>query len=221
MKPPKPPKRLGAMVDEMLADRAPVGMFELPQNLFLRQKAKRAARDARKDVRSYIRQENALDIVPHLPDPGERTHCILRGDFVLCSIIPTIIAARGKVAHLRVASLGVSKANTDTLAGLMDRKLIGELSVLTSHYFSQIDREDIFAYCKRELEKRRARLVVARVHAKVILLAAGQEHFVIEGSANLRANDGVEQMTIFNCPELHAFHAAWMEAIVPAGAALN
>ncbi len=197
----------------MLADRAPVGMFELPKNLFHRERVMKELKERRKDVRSYIKQENALDILPHLPNSGERTHCILRGDFVLCSIIPVILQARGAVEHLRVASLGVSKANTDTLAALLDRKMVGRLSILTSHYFSAVDREDIFAYCCRELEKRGGRISVSRVHAKVLLIAAGQDHFVIEGSANLRANDGIEQITIYNDPELHSFHAGWMDHV--------
>jgi hypothetical protein len=210
------PRTFREQVDAMLAERAPVGMFEIAASRFHRAGMKRQLADCRKDVRSYIRPENARDVIPHLPAPGERTHCVLRGDFVLCSLIPAIIAARGNVAHLMVASsLGVSKANTDTLASLLDQRLTGRLTILTSTYFSAVDHKDIYAYCHRELAARRAaRIIVARVHAKVLLMAtASGDHFAIEGSANLRANDGIEQMTIYNDAALHAFHAAWIEEI--------
>ena len=202
------------MIAGRLKDRAPAGTFELPQNFFLRQRLKQGQIASRKNVRQYIAPENAQDVVANLPDPGERTHCVLRGDFVLCSIIPAILHARGATDNLRIASLGVSRGNTDILAGLLDSQVVKSLTLLTSHYFASVDKEDIFAHCKRELQDRRgARLVVCRVHAKVLLLSNGRDHFAIEGSANLRANDGVEQITVYNCPELSAFHAEWMDAI--------
>lgn len=57
-----------------------------------------------------------------------------------------------------------------------------------------------------------ARLVVTRSHAKVICLpTSAGDHYVIEGSANLRSSDNIEQMLITNDPATHAFHAAWLD----------
>jgi hypothetical protein len=39
------------------------------------------------------------------------------------------------------------------------------------------------------------------------------DSLVFEGSANLRSSDTLEQLTIFNDPALHSFHAAWMEEL--------
>lgn len=57
---------------------------------------------------------------------------------------------------------------------------------------------------------------VSRSHAKVIALpTASGDHFVIEGSANLRSSDNTEQMVIFNDAEKLAWHRQWMAQLTP------
>jgi hypothetical protein len=36
----------------------------------------------------------------------------------------------------------------------------------------------------------------------------------MEGSANLRSNGNQEQLALFTDPELHDFHAAWIDALL-------
>jgi len=58
------------------------------------------------------------------------------------------------------------------------------------------------------------RLVSARTHAKVIGLAFEPEHFyVIEGSANLRSCNNLEQITMTNNRTLFEFHRRWIQSI--------
>lgn len=38
-------------------------------------------------------------------------------------------------------------------------------------------------------------------------------HFVIEGSANLRSSDNLEQICVFDDPEAHDFHAGWIDEL--------
>lgn len=94
-------------------DRPPgESKFTLPANLFRRRKAE--DKRARRGIQKFIRPENAGSVIAHLPDPGERTHCLLRGDFVLCDLIPAILKVRGFCDHLRVATLGMSRQNSET-----------------------------------------------------------------------------------------------------------
>jgi len=186
--------------------------FALPANRFRAVKADDRA--ARRGIRNFIQPGNALPVLEHLPEgPGDRTHCLLRGDFVLCDLIPAIIGVRGRCTHLRVATLGLSVANADALACLVERGQIGELTIVVSHYFAQVDKATVF----RTVANRLAgigRLSVTRSHAKVICLPTARgDHFSIEGSANLRSSDNLEQMLIFNDVETHAFHAAWIDEI--------
>lgn len=188
--------------------------FVLPANRYHRHQAKTKDRNSRRGIKAFIRPENAAAVVPHLPAEGDRTHCVLRGDFVLCDIIPAIIAARGACPALRIATLGCSIANADSLACLLERGLVASLILVVSHYFAQVDRATVFRAVEARLEDLAA-LVVTRCHAKVICLpTAAGDHFVIEGSANLRSSDNLEQMVITNDRDTHDFHAAWIEELV-------
>jgi len=199
-----------------LEQPAPGPTFTLPANRFQVHKAKAEVQASRRGIKALIRPEHARTILPHLPDPGGRTHCILRGDFVLCELIPAITRARGPALDVHIATLGMSTANAQCLAELRARGQIGALTIICSHYFQQVDKATTY----REVAAALAgvgRLVVARSHAKVICLpTAAGDHFVIEGSANLRSSDNLEQMVIFNDPEALGFHRAWMDDLATA-----
>lgn len=168
----------------------------------------------RRGIKALIRPENARAVLAHLPGhPSDRTHCVLRGDFVLCDLIPAIIRARGYCPHLRVATLGCSIANADALACLVERGDIGVFTLIVSHYFQQVDKATVFRSVQARLAGL-ARIVVNRSHAKVICLpTAAGDWFVVEGSANLRSSDNIEQMLITNDPATHDFHAAWLDQL--------
>lgn len=191
-------------------DREPRGPeFALGANLFHRVKGEEKNR--RRGLKKWIRPENALALLPHLPTGAEdRTHAVLRGDFVLCDIIPAIIRDRGRCEHLHIATLGMSGANAECLAELHQAGLIGAITICCSHYFRQVDRTATWPEVERHLGAI-AKLIVSRNHAKVICLPTESgDHFVIEGSANLRSSDNLEQIAVFNDPELAAFHRGWM-----------
>lgn len=200
---------LGCATFEQLG--APRAQFTLPENRTLRVAAKEKDKRRRRGIKRLIRPENARPIVDELPEDGERLHCILRGDFVLCDLIPLILAKRGACTHLRVATLGLSTANAETLANLKAAGLVGEITLVASHYFQQVDKTTTFRQVSAILEGK-ARVVVCRSHAKVILLpTTSGDHLVIEGSANLRSSDNLEQMLMLNCQATHDFHAAWID----------
>jgi hypothetical protein len=194
-------------------DRPPrAGAFALEANRF-RVIKRREARE-RAGIRKLIRPENAAAVVAHLPaGPEERTHALLRGDFVLCDMIPAIIAETGPLDHVRIATLGMSAANAAQLARLVRAGQIQRLTLVVSHYFQQVDRTTVFAAVCDELAPLGAMPIVTRNHAKVILLPALRHphRLVIEGSANLRSSDNLEQVVIFNDQDTHDFHATWID----------
>jgi hypothetical protein len=71
----------------------------------------------------------------------------------------------------------------------------------------------IYQGAVQELAEHRGQTVApARCHTKVSCLAfADGLRLVFEGSANLRTNKNVEQMTAVNDPGLHDWHAAWID----------
>ncbi len=199
------------------SQRRPVPRFTVAENRFHTHRAKAVDRTRRRGIRSLIRPENADALLAHLPGhPDDRTHCILRGDFVLCDLIPRLLALRGRCTHLRIATLGLSAGNADTLATLVEGGRVAQLTLVVSHYFEQVDKATVFRAVATRLRALgpRCRLVIERAHAKVICIpTAGGDHYVIEGSANLRSSDNLEQMLLVNDPEAHAFHAAWMDEL--------
>ncbi len=188
--------------------------FTLPENRFHRHETKARDKRRRRGIKKLIRPENARAILPLLPEhPDERLHCVLRGDFVLCELIPLIIAHRGACSHLRVATLGLSAANAEQLANLFTAGLIGELTIVASHYFQQVDKTTTYRQVCAILAGK-ARIVITRSHAKVILLpTTAGDYYIIEGSANLRSSDNLEQMLVMNDQETHDFHAGWMDEL--------
>lgn len=103
----------------------------------------------------------------------------------------------------------MSSGNADTLLALG----IADITILCSHYFAKVDKDTVYREVSAKLAGR-ARLIVARNHAKIICLPTRSgDHFVIEGSANLRSSDNIEQITILNDPDLLAFHVSWIDQL--------
>ncbi len=138
-----------------------------------------------------------------LPKASEAIHCILTGAYALADFIPAIIelSGRQRIDALRVATLGFSKKNVGDLMALVDAELIGDISVLCSHYFSAADAE-IHTYMVEAFSAHGFKVVAMRTH---------------ESSANLRSSHNVEQATIFNDRALYQFHARWIDDLIRRG----
>ncbi len=185
--------------------------FALQQNRFHKTKAE--TKTSRRGIKRLIRPENAREVLPHLPTPGETCHCLLLGNFVLGAIIPAIVSEKGTAKSLRVATLSLSEYNAKSIIAMLDAGEIESARLLVSHYFSKVDEKGVFAKVAAILGDR-VPMAVARSHCKIVILEmASGETYVIEGSANLRSSDNLEQMTIFNDRELAKFHTDWMDEL--------
>ena len=193
-------------------DIPPPGMFALSKNHFLHQfhAAKAKDKNRRRGVKRFIRPENAQALLDYLPPPGDCTHAVVRGDFVIGQIIPVIL--RGQSAEaVHISTLGMSRGNAEMLSDLRVKGQIGDLRILVSHYFAAVDANSTFAEVCRILGS--AAPKVCRTHAKVILIAQPPDFFVVAGSANLRSSDNIEQFSIWNDIEVFDFHRRWMDEV--------
>ena len=173
----------------------------------------------RTGIRRFIRPENALVVVRRLPLPGQTTHCILKGDFVLADLIPHLLENH-RCPHLRISTLSMNDYNAQLLAKLRKAGRIEKLTIVLSHYFEQVNKSTVYFDIRNTLEGL-AEFVIMRSHAKVICMPRihdGDQHtsdwLVLEGSANLRSSDNLEQMTIFNEQAVHDFHAEWIDHVL-------
>ncbi len=206
---------LDAGIDVLDMDAAPAALgFALSKNRYHRQShhAHRAtAAASRRGIKRMIRPENADELLQYLPAPGECTHVVVRGDFVLGDILPLILRGATTPSEIDITSLGMSTGNAQMLAALLATGQVSRLMVLVSHYFSRVDRTGTFREVMHILGDR---IKVARNHAKVILIAAPPSFLVIEGSANLRSSDNIEQFAIWNDETLLNWHREWMQEVI-------
>ena len=185
--------------------------FALEKSLFHFHKKAATDWQKRKGVKKHILPVNAAEILDYLPsETDDRTHCTLKGNFIICDLIPHVIGMRGNCPHLRISTLGMSVGNAQLLAGLMDSGKVGKLSIIVSLYFQRVDKDTTYSKVMTILEGK-ARVTVARSHAKVILIPTDNgDFYVFEGSSNLRSSDNIEQLLIVNDRETHDHHCKWM-----------
>lgn len=187
--------------------------FSLPTNRYYLSRlhaAKALDKIKMRTMKRMIRPENAEALREHLPDHGETLHAVVRGDFVMCDLLPVLLDAAGTCHECIIATLGMSLANAQQIASLHNSGRIGKLTVLVSHYFSQIDKIGTFLQVKEILGDA---LIVARSHAKLFLIDGERNCFCVEGSANLRSSGCIEQFTVANDRSLFYFHQSWIQEI--------
>jgi hypothetical protein len=170
------------------------------------------ARAFKASLRRKAQLRTAAEVVPHLPGPGESLHTLLTGTFDFMLVLTCVIQARASVClALRLATLAFSKRNVAELCRLLDAHQVERLTLLCSDFMAKSSAA-VYQGAVGELVGARGQTVAsARCHAKVACLAfADGTRLVFEGSANLRTNKNVEQMTVVNDAGLHDWHAAWI-----------
>jgi hypothetical protein len=171
------------------------------------------AREFRASLRRQAQLRAAAEVLPHLPGPGESVHTLLTGSFDFLLVLTCLIRSRPAPCEvLRLATLAFSRRNTQEMCRLLDARLVGRLTLLCSDFMAR-SNPAIYLGAVEELARQRGQTVAsARCHAKVSCLAfADGLRLVFEGSANLRTNKNVEQMTAINDAGLHGWHAAWID----------
>ena len=178
-----------------------------------RQTDAKEARTRRMRAR-LVRPENAAAVAAAMPAPGDSAHAILSGDFVFCDLLPAVCALPGigQIRRLDVATLSLSLKNIDTIAAIIEPARV-PFHLVLSHYFRGTNKVIYEKVADRLKGIAGARLTVARTHCKVVLMEFDAAAFVMEASANLRTSQNLEQLTVFNDPELDAFHREWMEQL--------
>src|SRR5262245_521254 len=174
------------------------------------------ARAFRASLRRRAPLRAAADLLPPLPEPGESLHALLTGSFDFLLVLSCVIQARpAPCDSLRLATLAFSRRNTAELCRLLDGQLVGHLTLLCSDFMARSNAAVYQGAVAELAEARKQTVASARCHAKVACLAfADGLRLAFEGSANLRTNKNVEQVTAINDPGLHDWHAEWIDARV-------
>jgi hypothetical protein len=171
---------------------------------------------ARRRFYDLSRVPNAVALLGELPKPGETVHAIMGGDFNAWDLVPAVLGMlAGQTIDLTITTLGFNLANNGNLCDLVEAGRIRKASIVCSDFFAKADPE-VFQVAREKLQARGQRILATRNHSKLLLIATTtgpRRHFVIEGSANLRSCNNLEQIAVTNHRGLYQFHAAWIERL--------
>ena len=166
-------------------------------------------------------EKNAVELLRPLPRSKETLHLVLPGSFVPLDLVAALLEITGQTAtSLRLATLGFSDSNVETLCRMLDTGQVKSLSLVCSRYFAAASKP-IYEHAAQELPRRGAQLLATRSHAKVMLIETGRDRWTFEGSGNLRSCVCLEQVALTSDRQLFRFHAGWFDRLFtnsPAGA---
>jgi hypothetical protein len=195
--------------------------FPTPQTIVEGPEAHRQrVRSFKARLRRTAQLRSAADVLPHLPSEGQSVHALMTGTFDFMLLLTCVIQQRpAPCDHLRVTTLAFSRRNVQELAKLLDAGLVRHLTLLCSDFMAK-SNPAIYHGAVEELATARGQAVASsRCHAKVACLAFQDGlRLAFEGSANLRTNKNVEQVTAINDAGLHDWHARWIDERVVAHA---
>lgn len=169
------------------------------------------------EVRHRRAAKTAAELLPELPAIGEAIHCLMLGTFDLANVITATMRLVPSCTHLRIATLCFSKRNAAELLALLEKFPHLRFTMLVSVFFKGHNKELFEKFAEDVKAHPTARLAAARTHAKVVTfdLAEG-DGLVFEGSANLRTNGNIEQLTVIRDRGLHDWFAAFLDTMVDA-----
>lgn len=161
-------------------------------------------------TRIRLKKEACAQVLTERIEPGTSYHFISNGSFDYWNIVTRMIELHELTkAEFYGCTWTMNDANVKSLFELIDTGTLRSASVMVGLYF--LHREPVVAdTLKCGLEDRAQRFKACENHAKVVLLQAGDDWLVFEGSANFTANPRIEQFVLNNDRELYEFHKTWM-----------
>ena len=157
----------------------------------------------------------AKAILNHLPGSGESIHAICTARMDLTDVINAIVEKRGVCERILIATLGYNERNLSTLLHWLDASQVLSLTLLSSIFFRS-HKGALWEETQKQFRQRKQRAACSHSHCKVVTMVfASGAKFSIEGSANLCGNgSGREQFALINDPDLHDWHAKWIDEMV-------
>ena len=162
-----------------------------------------------------VSASHAVDLAERMLGSGPgQMHAILAGTFIFGDFIQAVVDQIGP-AYVRISTLSYSADNVDSLWTLFRDEKISHLDFMTSDMFYAHYRQTLWKMLVTSLPRDKCRYAVAGMHAKVCVIEGQGKTVVVEGSANLRSCQNVEQVLLsVDDPEAVRFHSKWMDLIL-------
>ena len=173
----------------------------------------RATKSAnRHHMRRATAEATLKEILPTVIEPGDSWHVISRGDIDSLSYLRHVLAGVSHLDHVLMSTWCIAKNDLTEITAWLDAGKIEQFDLYAGEIFpgSYGDEYEMFM---KMCDLYGCRLVVAKNHSKVTLCAAEGYRVVVESSANVNTNPRIEQSTLHNNAELHAFYLEFFSGI--------
>lgn len=169
----------------------------------------RAVRTAnRKNLRRANSEKHLAELLPPLIADGESWHVLSRGDVDALSYAVHVLAGMEYASHLLISTWCMAEADVQQVDTWLDTGIVERLTLCVGKIFPN-QYGDEYEHAKQLAERYEGtRVVVARNHSKVTLLAndAASYYIAIESSANVNTNPRIEQTAVHRSEDLYRFY---------------
>lgn len=169
-----------------------------------------------------VAAKNAESLAQTIYDSGKLgiTRAIVTGTFVAGDFMDSIVALSGP-SKVAIASYSFSRDNALMLCANIEDKLITSMDFIVSDFFYHQYKETLWQMLVTHARpSANIRYAICRLHAKLFLVIPDDKTkpaWSVEGSANLRSCDNIDQLVIeVDEQDKHegvSFHTKWMNRI--------
>ncbi len=165
-----------------------------------------------------IKAENAIPLAEQLiaiKEENSFVNCLIPGNFVFCDLLEAIANIIPGGIDLDIATLSYSYENVETFSRMFENKTMNHLSLVVSDYFYAHERRGVYRYTLDTLPLSQTDIAVAGIHSKIHLIADTHgNYYSLEGSANLRSSQNVEQFVFIKSKDVYDFHKKWIAQLL-------
>lgn len=166
----------------------------------------------RHHMRRATAEATLVEILPARIEPGDSWHVVSRGDIDSLSYLRHILAGVTHLDHVLMSTWCIAKNDLTEIAAWLEAGKIEQFDLYAGEIFPGSYGDEYEQYTKM-CELYGCRLIVAKNHSKITLLAQDDYKIVIESSANVNTNPRIEQSAMHHNPELHAFYLEFFSGI--------
>lgn len=176
------------------------------------------ARAQKSANRHHMRRANAeatlKEILPAVIEPGDSWHVASRGDIDSLSYLRHVLSGVSHLDHVLMSTWCIAKNDLVEIATWLDTGKIEQFDLYAGEIFPG-SYGDEYEMMLKMCDLYGCRIVIAKNHSKITLCCNTEKNYklTIESSANVNTNPRIEQSTIHNNPELHAFYLEFFSGI--------
>lgn len=171
-------------------------------------------------LRQMQREVAAAEQLDPLPEAGHEIILLMTGNFHGMDLITAVLrlAETATCEHLRLATLGINRIQSQQVADMIDAGMVGQFTILISEMFEEKNIPEVNTLrLLMDERKPRTSVIVNRNHCKLATFAMSDgRRFAMHGSSNLRRCNSIEQMALSHDAGLHDFFANYIDTAAEA-----